>query len=75
MKAEDIGMLVKRSSFKAAGIPLGIVDRFERECPDKVVKMNPLAKNSTRLYDRKAFDAWWDKCCRAQHTQIRRGVM
>lgn len=75
MSAIKLGTMIKRSAFKADGIPLGIVDRFERECPEAVIKMNPMAKNSTRLYDRKKFDTWWEECCRAQHMPVKRGVM
>lgn len=67
--------LVKRRQLKEEGVPEGIIDRFEIERPEGVTKMNPAAKNSPRLYNRKMFDEWVEKDIRAQHIPIRRGVM
>lgn len=67
--------MIRRSALRKLQIPPGVIDRFERENPEAVVKMNPLAPNSPRLYDKNKFDAWWNRCCQAQALSRKRGVM
>lgn len=75
MQKTEWGIMVRKSAFTDSNIPASVVDRFERENPAEVVKMNPLARNSPKLYNREAFDRWWEKCCQLQHMAVRRGVM
>ncbi len=58
--------LVRRADLKSDGIPVSVIDRFEAENPSAVVKMNPLKRNSPRLYDKEQFEAWWKKDCKTQ---------
>lgn len=67
--------LVRRAVLLNDGVPVTVIDRFEAEVPGAVVKMNPLKRNSPRLYDTKQFETWWRKCCQAQTTARKRGVM
>lgn len=58
--------MIRRAVLLHDGFPDSVIERFERENPESVIKMNPLKANSPRLYDREAFNRWWERCCRAQ---------
>lgn len=75
MKKTEWGAMVRKSVFMDNNIPPSVVDRFEQENPSEVVKMNPIARNSPKLYNKEAFDKWWVECCQLQHKAVRRGVM
>jgi len=57
---------VRKKVLLEQNIPPSVIDQFEAACPDAVMKMNPLKRNSPKLYDRKAFDDWWDERIRKQ---------
>ncbi|MCD8333697.1 MAG: hypothetical protein LUB60_06225 [Clostridiales bacterium] len=62
---------VRRKILTDRNIPPAVIDQFEAECPEAVTKINPLKKNSPKLYNLQVFDQWWDKRIRTQ-AQARR---
>ena len=58
--------MVRRKDLIASGIPSSVIDRYEIERPGEVKKLNPVYKNSPRLYDKGKLEAWWNKCANAK---------
>ena len=57
---------VRKKALTDRNIPPTVIEQFEAEHPESVTKINPLKRNSPKLYGLKAFDAWWDKRIRTQ---------
>lgn len=62
----NMNNMIRRAVLLNDGFPDSVITRFEAENPEAVIKINPLKLNSPRLYDREAFERWWERCCKAQ---------